>query len=154
MEAPENLASLRLCVKSPCSGVGEVTGMLTAWLNFGAWTCAHAPMRVRCLVDAAVGKGQERDMPRLFNCRRNDALMFGAGAGLAAGAQTAFFGHVFAEKVDLFVVDGQGFVGAELAELGLGKELAVAAARFAAGKISFVTHNLLQTNSLKLRLKR
>ena len=145
--------------------------MLTAWLNFGAWTCAHAPMRVRCLVDAAVGKGQERDMPRLFNCRRNDALMFGAGAGLAAGAQTAFFGHVFAEKVDLFVVDGQGFVGAELAELGLGKELAVAAAvtaftafgafgafgalrtfgtfgtfsaAFAAACGSFVTHFLLQ----------
>ena len=66
-------------------------------------------------------------MARLFHRRRDEALVFGAGAGLAARAQVAFFGHVLAEKVDLFIVDGQGLIGAELAELGFRKKFAISA---------------------------
>jgi len=80
-----------------------------------------------CLVHAAIGEGQERDMARLFHRRRDKALVFGAGARLSARAHVALFRHIFAEKVRFFIVNGQGFVGAELAELGLGKEFAVAA---------------------------
>ena len=73
-------------------------------------------------------------MARLFHRCRNEALVLGAGAGLTTGAQAAFLGHVFAEKVDFLIVDGQGLVGAELAELGLRKKFAIAAftAAFAA----------------------
>lgn len=72
-------------------------------------------------------------MARLFHRCRNEALVFGAGAGLAARAQAAFFGHILAEKVNFLVIDRQGFVGAELAELGFRKEFAIAAlAAFAA----------------------
>ena len=66
-------------------------------------------------------------MARLFHRRCNEPLVFGAGAGLPARAQVAFLRHVLAEQVYFLVIDGQGLVGAELAELGLGKEFAVAA---------------------------
>lgn len=82
---------------------------------------------VRCLVDAAIGEGQKRNVARLFYCRRHQTLMFGTGAGLAAWAQVAFFGHILAEEVNFLVIYGQGLVGAELAELGFRKEFAVSA---------------------------
>jgi len=102
--------------------------------NSGHGLCPCPDALVRCLVDAAIGEGQQRDVACLLHRCRNETLVFGAGAGLAARAQAAFFGHVLAEKVDFFVVDGQGFVGAELAELGFRKEFAIAAltAAFAA----------------------
>ena len=89
---------------------------------------------VRCLVDAAIGEGQQRNVARLFHRSRNETLVLGAGAGLAARAQVAVFGHVLAKQVNFFVIDGQGLVGAELAELGFRKEFAITtlAAAFAA----------------------
>ena len=79
------------------------------------------------LVDAAIGEGQKRNMARLFYRHRNKALVFGTCAGLAARAQAAFFSDVLAEKVNFFVINGQGFIGAKLAELGSCKELAFTA---------------------------
>ena len=78
-------------------------------------------------------------MARLFHCGCDEALMLGAGAGLAAWADLAFFGDVFAQQVGLLVVDLQHFVGAKLAELGFGEELAVTTA-FASRHVSIVTH--------------
>ena len=96
--------------------------------------CPCPDALVRCLVDAAIGEGQQRNMACLLHRRSDETLVLGACTGLAARAQAAFFRHVLAEKVDFFVVDGQGFIGAELAELGLRKEFAITAfaAAFAA----------------------
>ena len=66
-------------------------------------------------------------MTRLLYSRRDHALMFCARASLAARADVAFFSNIFSEKVGLFIINCQGLVCAELAELGLGKETAVAA---------------------------
>ncbi len=82
---------------------------------------------VRCLVDAAISEGQQRNVACLFHRCSHQALVLGAGTGLAARAQVAIFCHILAQKVDFFVVNGQGFVGAELAELGFRKEFAISA---------------------------
>jgi hypothetical protein len=66
-------------------------------------------------------------MSRLFHSLGYNPLMFCTRASLAARADVAFFSDVFSEKVGLFVVNRQGFIRAELTELGLGKETAVAA---------------------------
>lgn len=80
-------------------------------------------------------------MTRLFDGGCHEALMFGAGAGLAARANFAVFGDVFAEDVYLFVFDDESLIRAKLAKLWLGEEPAFSA--FALRGVSF-THNLLQ----------
>ena len=82
-------------------------------------------------------------MTRLFYGGGYEALMLRACARLAARADLAFFGDVFAQQVGLLVIDLQQFVGAKLAKLGLGEEFAVTAA-FASRHISIVTHISLQ----------
>src|SRR5262245_24423324 len=72
------------------------------------------------------GERNQSDVAGLFNSLSYHALMFCACASLAAGADVAFFGNIFSEKVGLFVVNGQGFICAELTKFGLGKKAAVA----------------------------
>jgi len=73
------------------------------------------------------GERDQGDMSRLFHSLSYNPLMFCTRACLAARADVAFFSYVFSEKVGLFVVNCQGLICAELTELGLGKETAVAA---------------------------
>jgi hypothetical protein len=107
-------------------------------------TISHAPQnffwRLTVIVYGAAAERQESRMARLFDGGGNEALMLRACARLAARADLAFFGHVFAQQVGLLVIDFQQFVGAKLAKLGFGKELAVTAA-FASRHVSIVTHN-------------
>src|SRR5262245_37402744 len=83
------------------------------------WDLAH-------LVHVTASKGKQCDLTGLLYCASNHALMFGAGARLAARADVTFISDIFSEKVSLFIVDGQGLICTELAELGLGKEAAFA----------------------------
>ena len=78
-------------------------------------------------VHVRAGEGQQGNLAGLLHGAGNDALMFGACAGLAARADVAFISDVFSEKVCLFVVDNQGLICTELAEFGPGKEAAFAA---------------------------
>jgi len=83
---------------------------------------------------------------RLLDRGGHHTLMLRARAGLAAWADLAFLGYVFAQQIDLLVLDHKGLVCAKLAKLGLCEKLAVTAA-FAARIttfITFFTHDLLQ----------
>jgi len=73
------------------------------------------------------GERDQGDMSRLFHSLGYNPLMFCTRASLAARADIAFFSNRFSEKVGLFVINCQGFICAELAELRLGKETAIAA---------------------------
>jgi hypothetical protein len=55
------------------------------------------------------------------------SLMFCACASLAAWADLAFFGCETAQDIDLFIIDCQVFIGAELANLGTRKVTAFSA---------------------------
>jgi len=57
-------------------------------------------------------------MAGTFNGVSQGALVLCAGAGLAAWTDFAFFGCEASQYIDLFVVDCQMFVCAELADLG------------------------------------
>jgi hypothetical protein len=71
---------------------------------------------------------KQGNVPRLLHSRRHHALMPRAGAGLPARADSPILADVFPEQVGLLVINRQGFVCAELAELGFCKEAAFAAA--------------------------
>ena len=73
------------------------------------------------------GEGQQGDLPGLFDSRRNDALMPRARPGLPARADSSVIADILAKQVGFLVINRQGFVCAELAELGFGKETALAA---------------------------
>jgi len=73
------------------------------------------------------GERNQGNVTRLFHGLSYDPLMFCTRASLAARADVAFFSNIFSEKVGLFVINCQGFICAELAELRLGKETAIAA---------------------------
>jgi len=101
--------------------------------KFGAWNDSHAPpVSVRWQLGAVVHspafERQERHVSGLLDGCRHGALVLCAGTGLAARANAAFLCDVFSQKIDLFIVNRQGFVGAELAELRFCEKPAVTAA--------------------------
>src|SRR6188474_2086624 len=74
------------------------------------------------LIHRSPGERQQSNMARLLDRCRDRTLMSGAGAGLAAGADRAIFGHILPKYICLFVVNHQRFISAELTKFGLGKE--------------------------------
>ena len=92
-------------------------------------------------------------MASLLDGSRYHALVFGAGACLAAWTDFSFLGHVRAQQVGLLVIDDQGLVGAKLAKFGFGKKSAVSTAGFAATRVAtFFTHGLLQKTKTGIHL--
>jgi hypothetical protein len=91
------------------------------------------------------GVGKQGDEAGLFDCFSYDTLVSCARAGLAAWADLAFFSDILSEQINFFVVNGQGFVSAELTEFRLGKETAISAA-FSTSLIgsTIFSHLLLQ----------
>jgi hypothetical protein len=91
----------------------------------------HAPLLLLGLagfVHLPAGVRQQGDMTSLLDGLGNYTLVFCARASLAAWANIAFFGDVFAEKVSFLIVNGEGLICTELTKLGLGKEATFAAA--------------------------
>jgi hypothetical protein len=70
---------------------------------------------------------KQGDVTSLLDGLGNCTLVSGARTGLTARADHTFFCDVFPEKVGFFVVNYQGLICAELAELGLGKKAAFTA---------------------------
>src|SRR5688500_15863552 len=58
-------------------------------------------------------EGQERDVTRALHRQRDAALMLGAGTRNPARHDLAAVGDEVAQALRVFVVDGEGFVGAE-----------------------------------------
>jgi hypothetical protein len=91
---------------------------------------SHAPQVVQglaSLVERSTDEGKQGDLACLLDCGCDNALVAGAGAGLAAWADLSILGDVAAEQVRLFVIDCQGFICTELAGFGLCKEAAFSA---------------------------
>jgi hypothetical protein len=70
------------------------------------------------------------------------ALVASASASLAAWADFAFFGYKTAKNIDLFVIDRDIFICAELANLGA-RNVASPARLLFHIHIHFIGHNLL-----------
>ena len=59
------------------------------------------------------GEGKQCDVSCSFDGGSQFALVFGASAGLATGANFAIFMNIAAQKIGIFVVDFLAFFGAE-----------------------------------------
>jgi hypothetical protein len=71
------------------------------------------------------GKGKQSDVSGSFDCFCDLPLMFGTGAGLAAGADFTVFEDQPFQFIDVFVIDFDAFIGTETTVFG-----AVIAIRF------------------------
>lgn len=67
-------------------------------------------------------------MASILYCRSNFTLVFGTGAGLAARADLASLVDETGHQLDIFVVDNEIFVTAELTKFGTGYKAAIAIA--------------------------
>jgi hypothetical protein len=74
-------------------------------------TCLNDELTVCLLAD----KGEQRDVPGIFNCFGNDSLMFCAGTRLTSRSDLAGFINVPFEQFDVLVINIQIFAGAKLA---------------------------------------
>jgi hypothetical protein len=72
----------------------------------------------------------------ILNSCGNLPLVFGASAGLTTGANFSGFVDETGQQFDIFVIDRQVFVSAELTKLGAGNKTSVATATL---EISMVT---------------
>lgn len=109
----------------------------------------YMPRFVFLLVfSATTHEGQKSYVAGAFHRAGQIALVFGAGAGLAAWADFALFGYIAFEHVDSFVIDVQIFVRAEGAYLWAREitTFATLTAFFCASiSITIVVHNFLST---------
>jgi hypothetical protein len=64
------------------------------------------------------GKGKQSDVSGTFDCFRDLALVFGAGAGLATRADFTVFEDQSFQFVDVLVIDFDAFIGTETTVLG------------------------------------
>jgi len=65
-------------------------------------------------------EGQQGNLAGALDGAGKGALMQGAGTGLAAGADFAFFGYKAAKHIGGFVINFEAFISTELANFGSG----------------------------------
>jgi hypothetical protein len=83
---------------------------------------------------------EQSDLAGALHGIRNSTLVLRAGTGLAAGADLTVFGNETAKKIGVLVVNLQGLIGAETANLRTGNESSRAAAAFLLFIHHFFTH--------------
>ena len=96
------------------------------------------------LVEGSSDKGEQGDLPCLFDRGSHDALVARARPGLAARADLASLGDVAAEQVRFLVVTRQGLICAELTGFGLREEAAFSAGFLGSLWSSIFSHLVLQ----------
>jgi hypothetical protein len=78
-----------------------------------------------------------------------DPLVFGAGSSLTAGADLSFFGHKTTQHICLFIIYGEMFICAELANLGAGKISTIATLFHITIITRFTFHNYFYSNLIQ-----